>query len=221
MGRGISRRGSGGARRRQQECSPIDQSFHVLPSRYQACGRAARVFCVCFVLWFLIWALSRFRMPSLNSTEWLPHQSLTRGVVLELFRYQRHPQGRNRSFTALDLVHRGVWEVSETSAFTRKEILVEEQPFDGQEFGDNLTCDFDSSRKRKGCNSDHGSMAYAQGASSSLCAALGHLPLFGRERASEHDTWAPYQCFSYGSILVAVLIFTTLAHYLLTENVYL
>jgi hypothetical protein len=174
------------------------QSFVDLPSGRQGRGRASRVLVVCFILWFVAWILLRFRASSLISTGCLPHRIPTRAVVLELFRYYRHPEARNRSFTDLTAVQRrgrGLLEVSETSDSNRKGMLVEEQLFDGQGFGDNLTRQFDSSRKRKGCNSDHKAMACSQGASSSTRAALEQLPLFGGERTSEQEMWAPYHCF--------------------------
>ena len=118
------------------------------------------------------------------SIESLTHQVPARAVMLELFRYYRHPQAHNRSFTALASVRRrrrGHLEVSETLDCTRTKIFVEERP-NAHAFDDNLTR---QSRKRKGRNCDHDLMACSQGSLSSTPRALGQLPLSGGQRVSE------------------------------------
>lgn len=170
----------------------------VLPSGRQARSRrAANVLVLFLILCFVTWTLTVFRTPPTIVTDSLPQPVPTRAVVLELFRYHRRPQVRNRSFTALAPVHRrrrGLLEDSETRVSTPKEIFDEEeqegQASDGQGVGYILTREFNSFKKRRGSHSDDEATASSQETSeSSPRAALKEFkwPVDGGVRKSDHE----------------------------------
>lgn len=187
------------------------QSFALPSAGRQARRRSANcvlVGCLSF-LCFVTWALSRFETPSPISTESLHHQAPARAAVFELYWYFRDSLARNESFYALaGPVHRtrrSLLEYSETAASTRQEIFdeeeQEEQPFD-KGFGDDLSLEFVSLKKRTGCNNDRDprtcsrgvssstqvASSSAQGSSSSTCAADPKIwPVFGGHRENDQE----------------------------------
>ncbi|KAG0606037.1 hypothetical protein M758_9G108300 [Ceratodon purpureus] len=199
---GIYWRGSDRARRQQQECNQ-NQSFALPSPGCQARRRIANsvlVGCLIFLFFVTQWALlSRtFQTPFPIFTESLHHQGPARAVVFELYWYDRGSFiSRNETFSALaGPAHRrsrNLLEHSEPTALTRQEKFddepeEEEQQF-GEGFGDNLNLEFDSLKKRTGCNNDrnpracaHGASSSAQGASSSTRAAV-----FGGHRKDDQE----------------------------------
>ena len=165
------------------------QSF-VLPSGVQARGRPAVGLVVCLILCFVTWTLSRFRTPSPISTESVRHEVPARAVVFDLYWYSL---ARNETFSALaGPVHRrrrGLLKYSETTEPTRQEIFdeeeQEEQAFDGEGFGDNPSLEYNSLKKRKGCNNDCDMVTSHGAPSSSTHAAWKPWPVLGGHR--RHD----------------------------------
>ncbi|KAG0561801.1 hypothetical protein KC19_9G093100 [Ceratodon purpureus] len=186
MREGIYWRGNNRAQHQQEECNP-NQSFALPSAEHQAERRSANYVIVgCLILLcFVTWVLSRLQIPSRIPIESLNHQGPARAIVFELFRYHRHPQSGNRSFTGpVHRRRRGLLEYSETRASTSQGICSEEeqaqQPFEE---------DFNSLKRR------------SPKASVSSLATIGECPLFGGARASdlEIESFFVKVALGYGS----------------------
>ncbi|KAG0562031.1 hypothetical protein KC19_9G111800 [Ceratodon purpureus] len=101
----IHRRNNHRARLQQGEDNPGQN--YVLFSRLQGRRRAPKFLIICLILCLLTWTISRTSwFPLQSSTEWLPHQDPTQGIVFQMFRYQRYSQYQNMTMTALNTVRR-------------------------------------------------------------------------------------------------------------------
>lgn len=170
------------------------QSF-VLPLGRQARRRGVKVVTLCLILCFLTWATSRFWTASGPiSIESLSHQAPMRAIVVELFRYNRHPRlVRNRTFIGVTPVHqrrRGLLEDSETTTLTAQEICDDNESSDGQVVDDNH--EYVSCTKRKG-RENHDKLMKIQikgdygNDNDNTRAPLERWPVHGGERESDLD----------------------------------
>lgn len=120
-----------------------------------------------------------------------------RAIVVELFRYNRHPRlVRNRTFIGVTPVHqrrRGLLEDSETTTLTAQEICDDNESSDGQVVDDNH--EYVSCTKRKG-RENHDKLMKIQikgdygNDNDNTRAPLERWPVHGGERESDLDIYS-------------------------------